>query len=197
RRRWSELLAQIEAARITTIHGLCSEIVRANAAVAEVDPAFEVLEPAQAAILRADAVNLALAEAVKPDALSTEEAALAGDVVARYSEQEIRDALNAAHLLNAAIPPARDLDALREEWEAYALNQFESPYVPLLDLDIPSGDDRLADAARQAVHDLAQFNRRDNSIDERLEALRCLKSIKINVGSKSFWPDIAGAKGDL
>jgi ATP-dependent helicase/nuclease subunit A len=197
RRRWSELLAQIEAARITTIHGLCSEIVRANAAVAGVDPAFEVLDAAQAAILRADAVDLALAEVNQDATLSLEDGAAVVEVIGRYNEQDIRKALKDARLLSVDIPRARDLDTLREEWELQALNLFASPHVPMLDLDIPDGNDKLADIARQAVSDLARFNDRDYKSDERFAALRALLDIKINVGSKNFWPDLAQAKEDL
>jgi ATP-dependent helicase/nuclease subunit A len=196
RRRWSDLLAQIEAARITTIHGLCSEIVRANAAVAEVDPAFEVLDAAQAAILRADAVDLALAEAVQVNALSLEDAAAVGEVIARYSEQEIRDALKDARLLSVEIPRARDLDALREEWEAYALNQCESPYGPLLDLTPPDNDDLIVMQARTAMANLHRFNK-GATVYERMDGLRGLTKINLSGGRVAMWAEKEEAKSDL
>src|SRR5262245_54766351 len=49
RQRWSELLGQMDSARIDTIHGLCATILRANAAEARVDPRFDVLEPTDSA----------------------------------------------------------------------------------------------------------------------------------------------------
>ncbi|MBN1485216.1 MAG: UvrD-helicase domain-containing protein, partial [Chloroflexia bacterium] len=42
--RWLGLYGQLDAARIGTIHSLCSEILRAHPAEARVDPRFEVLE---------------------------------------------------------------------------------------------------------------------------------------------------------
>ncbi|MCA9913193.1 MAG: UvrD-helicase domain-containing protein, partial [Anaerolineae bacterium] len=41
--RWSNLLAEMDSARIDTIHGLCATILRANAPEAGIDPRFEVL----------------------------------------------------------------------------------------------------------------------------------------------------------
>lgn len=196
RRRWSELLAQIEAARITTIHGLCSEIVRANAAIAEVDPAFEVLDETQSAILRSDAVNIALAEVMQHGVLSFDDAALAGDVVARYGEQEIRDALKSAPLLSADIPSVRDVDALREEWETHALNQFASPNVPMLDLNPPDNDDLMAIQAREAIANLLRFNR-GATVDDRIKGLRGLTRISLLGGKADLWPDVKNAKQDL
>ena len=48
---WAHHLAQMDSARIDTIHGLCADILRANAAQAGVDPKFEVLDETEAAIL--------------------------------------------------------------------------------------------------------------------------------------------------
>jgi len=53
--------ANIDAARIGTIHSLCAEILRAHPAEAELDPAFEVLEEGLAFALQAEAVESALA----------------------------------------------------------------------------------------------------------------------------------------
>src|SRR5258707_4174069 len=61
-RRWRDHQAALDSARIGTIHSLCTSILRANAAEAEIDPAFEVLDEIEAAILRGDAVEQALAQ---------------------------------------------------------------------------------------------------------------------------------------
>ena len=58
RRRWSELEAQMDAARIGTIHSLCAEILRAHPAEAGVDPRFNVLDEGLSATLRAQAVEV-------------------------------------------------------------------------------------------------------------------------------------------
>lgn len=61
RRRWSSLEAQMDSARIGTIHSLCAEILRAHPAEAGVDPRFEVLEEGLSAALRAEAAADTLA----------------------------------------------------------------------------------------------------------------------------------------
>jgi len=57
REKWEERLAQIDGARIGTIHSLCAEILRSNPVEAEVDPDFDILDEGLAATLRARAAE--------------------------------------------------------------------------------------------------------------------------------------------
>jgi len=61
RQRWQSLYAELDAARIGTIHSLCSEILRGHPAEAGVDPRFEVLDEGQGNILLRRVVDGALA----------------------------------------------------------------------------------------------------------------------------------------
>ena len=61
---WRGIEAQMDAARISTIHAFCAELLRAHPAEAGVDPGFEVAEEGTAALLRREAVKEALAWAV-------------------------------------------------------------------------------------------------------------------------------------
>jgi ATP-dependent helicase/nuclease subunit A len=61
---WEEVFAGLDSARIGTIHSLCAEILRAHPAEAELDPDFDVLDENQTALLKARAVDAALAWAV-------------------------------------------------------------------------------------------------------------------------------------
>lgn len=54
---WREHQADLDAARITTIHGLCAQILRANPVEARLDPGFVVLDEVQARLLAVDAVE--------------------------------------------------------------------------------------------------------------------------------------------
>jgi len=58
---WNTAFSELDAARIGTIHSLCAQILRAHPAEAGVDPAFEVLDENVAAMLKARAVESALA----------------------------------------------------------------------------------------------------------------------------------------
>ncbi|NDJ76332.1 MAG: UvrD-helicase domain-containing protein, partial [Chloroflexi bacterium] len=64
---WLAHQAALNMARIGTIHALCASILRANPAAARLDPAFEVLDENEAAILLDDAVETALARLVHED----------------------------------------------------------------------------------------------------------------------------------
>ena len=60
RRLWTDRYNQLDAARIGTIHSLCTEILRAHPAEAGVDPRFEVLDEGEAGILLAQAIDQGL-----------------------------------------------------------------------------------------------------------------------------------------
>jgi len=64
RKYWSDLHASMDSARISTIHSLCAEILRANPVEACVDPRFEVIDENLAAALRASILKDTLAELV-------------------------------------------------------------------------------------------------------------------------------------
>ena len=65
RQRWAILDAQMDSARIGTIHSLCAEILRSHPAEAALDPQFRVVEDNQAAALRHAAVQAGVAWAVQ------------------------------------------------------------------------------------------------------------------------------------
>jgi ATP-dependent helicase/nuclease subunit A len=69
RHRWQSLYADLDAARIGTIHSLCSEILRGHPAEAGVDPRFEVLDEGQGNILLRRVVDGALAWAADNEVL--------------------------------------------------------------------------------------------------------------------------------
>ncbi len=58
---WQAALADLDAARIGTIHSLCAEILRAHPAEVGLDPRFEVLEEGIAATCKWQAIDAALA----------------------------------------------------------------------------------------------------------------------------------------
>src|SRR5215813_11556603 len=64
-KRWRDHQAALDSARIGTIHSLCTAILRANAAEVRIDPAFDVLDEADSAILRSEAIEQAVANLVE------------------------------------------------------------------------------------------------------------------------------------
>jgi ATP-dependent helicase/nuclease subunit A len=67
RQGWVELSAQMDAARISTIHSLCAEILRAHPAEAGIDPRFEIIDESLSAALRVQAVEDTLKALVEED----------------------------------------------------------------------------------------------------------------------------------
>jgi len=105
---WARHLAQLDSARIDTIHGLCADLLRANAAHAGVDPMFAVLDENDSAILLDDVVH---------DVLATIEAPLSA-LFAHYDAFKIEEALRQPSLVNAEYAPVpEDADALFRQWE--------------------------------------------------------------------------------
>lgn len=64
RQFWVELNSKMDSARISTIHSLCAEILRAHPVEAVVDPKFEVVEESLTTALRAQVVEDTLATLV-------------------------------------------------------------------------------------------------------------------------------------
>ncbi len=67
RQRWADLSAQMDAARIGTIHSLCTEILRAHPAEAGIDPRFEVLDEGVGKVYQSQAVEDTLKSLVSQD----------------------------------------------------------------------------------------------------------------------------------
>jgi len=62
--RWAQCLAEIESAKIGTIHSLCQTMLRAFPAEAGVDPQFETLDDLERAKLKDEAIEKSLTDAL-------------------------------------------------------------------------------------------------------------------------------------
>ena len=65
--RWQSLFTELDAARIDTIHGFCSQILRSHPVEAEIEPGFEMLDETMMVLLQQQAVEEALDWAAKQD----------------------------------------------------------------------------------------------------------------------------------
>lgn len=63
-RFWRSHEATLDSARISTIHSLCAQILRANAVEAGLDPKFELLDEVETALLLDEAIQQALTELI-------------------------------------------------------------------------------------------------------------------------------------
>ncbi|MCY3914383.1 MAG: UvrD-helicase domain-containing protein [Chloroflexi bacterium] len=132
---WARHLSQLDSARIDTIHGLCADLLRANAAQAGVDPRFEVLDENESAIMLGDIVL---------DALTSIEAPLS-QLFAHYDSFRIDQTLRQLNLINAEYAPAPDdPEALFRKWEREWSDDVFKARGQLLDCEELTGTETLA-----------------------------------------------------
>lgn len=147
--RWARRLASLDSARIDTIHGLCADLLRANAAQAGIDPLFEVLAETDAAILLGDAVDDVLAEIDAPLAKLFEQ----------VDAYRIKNSLQNMALVQADTPPlpadpAQIFDRWQAQWSESTLEARDQllrsrEAAALTELPMLPAADKLANLVRQ------------------------------------------------
>ena len=160
RRRFLELgrredARAAESAWVSTIHGLCSRILRAHALSAGIDPQFRVLDELESERIAADAFDGALEEFMgvngTPDADRVE-------MVAAYTPDRLRDMVRTAY------------GHLRSRGERHP--RLEATLPPR-----PAGEaDRLEDAARAALAELSMAGG-GRSVEKAIEAVEQRKPL--------------------
>ncbi len=195
---WALHLAQMDSARIDTIHGLCADILRANAAQAGVDPKFEVLDETEAAILLDEVVADVLAALEPP----------AARLFAIYDAYRIDETLRRMNLVNGDYPEfALDAEALIQLWTEQWAELIREERRRLLDseqvaavraIDVPPVDDKLANLARDYLDSLRDLDADDMEAAKISELLQSLVSSGKagNKGKGDVWGS-KEAKGDV
>ena len=201
RPRWEKAFAGLDSARIGTIHALCAEILRAHPAEAEVDPDFDVLEETHAALLKARAIEAALAwAATTPDIVPLFQC-LTEHQLRQTLASLVGQRLDAATAFDASTgdPLARWADALA----AWLRQRLENPaWAGSLDdlahLQARQPDDKLEIARREV---LAHWDETRAALETRewnnlFAALLSLRSAISTGGRKDNWAadDLASAR---
>ncbi len=114
RERWRQIAVGLDAARISTIHGLCQEILRTHPAEAGVDPDFQTLEESKTLLLQEESVDEALSWAASQETLA--------QLLSSVEEGDVRRAVkmllgrgSEARTLLQSLPD--EPQALLEAWE--------------------------------------------------------------------------------
>jgi ATP-dependent helicase/nuclease subunit A len=193
---WEEAFADLDASRIGTIHSLCAQILReqpVEAARLGYSPGFDVLEEGRAAVLRARAVEEALAWAAEDDGASRLFGAL-GELGLRTTVATLLEKWLDADVAFERLtddPLNGWADALRD-WLGEQLD--DSRWRGCLDALVSLHADDPADAmevARQVV--LAHAGavddaRQRDDLDAILAALTALRAATALGGRKANWP---------
>ena len=116
RHRWTELESRLDSARISTIHSLCQEVLRAHPVEASLDPQFEVADENQAALLRAEAVRGVLTSAVEDLTFQPLFHLWKASTLESVLNQLVNQRLDADALLQANGDPNRVIRQSLEAW---------------------------------------------------------------------------------
>jgi ATP-dependent helicase/nuclease subunit A len=193
---WEASFADLDAARIGTIHSLCAQILRAHPAEAArlgVMPGFEVLEEGRAAVLRSRAVEEGLAWAADDD-VASHLFRLLGEFGLRTAVSTLLEKrLDAdAAFERMGDDPLRGWGAALESWLS---GHLDGPaWGELLDtlsgLRASDPTDKL-ESARQAViahAEAAGAARRQGDLGTALAELAALRAATALTGRKANWP---------
>ncbi|MBW4436859.1 MAG: UvrD-helicase domain-containing protein [Pleurocapsa minor GSE-CHR-MK-17-07R] len=183
---WRERLNEMDSARISTIHSLCADILKANATEAAVDPEFAVLDEAETILLRYSAVEAALGSLA-------DSTGAPATLFRYYTGEQI-----ASTLVSMLASPYQPLPAdLFSHWQSLwrdALMQAARRILAsgdvrdLFDISLPDNGDMLADRIRMMQHSLTAL-RKAGDLAEIMRRLNEIHGTNVNAGSVKNWPN--------
>lgn len=190
---WQQRYSELDAARISTIHSLCMDLLRAHPAEAGLDPNFTVLDEGQAGLQQRQVLAEAMAYAAENPHLVP--------LFNLLGERGLTDTLASllARRLEAQACFANQPADLLAVWEQTLATHQEQTLTRLLtettwqecvtcltENAASNPADKLEEQRRLALQALAQAT---GSLDARLAALADLDRINLNGGSAKNWPD--------
>lgn len=195
RHLWQERLAALDSARISTIHSLCGELLRTHPASAGLDPRFTVLDEGDALLLKAKAVEWALAEAARQETM-TPLFALWGDTALTNLLLVLLSQADKTQQALAALPaePAILLAQWRthlEQTQTQLIDQLltQSDWQQNLTFlrreQASRADDKLEEMRRMT---LTAIDGRGTTLGQQRLALSMLGEIKLTGGAAKNWP---------
>ncbi|QPC81768.1 UvrD-helicase domain-containing protein [Phototrophicus methaneseepsis] len=198
--RWQDLLAQMDSARIGTIHSLCGDILRANAALIGLDPGFEVMDEVTSAVLLDNIIADVLNDVAHhdPDGLLR--------LFTEYDERAIRAVLRDSDLLAQDLrafdtQPAHLFQTWQAQW-ARSCDDLRLQALRLIDQYAyePAGDDTLSKAWQVVADTYAVLANPDCGAQVIYDVIGdCCNNMKLpGVPSKKVWGESAASvKEDL
>ncbi len=197
---WSRIASELDAARISTIHGLCQEILRSHPVEARIDPDFQVLEEGRMVLWQHEALEEAMTWAATQAHLAP--------LFSEVEERAVREAL--ANLLKQGVKVKTLLEQLPDDpgrllrqWEVQ-IRQFQRETLAEL-TSIPAWreavarireapvaqvrrDDKLAEKLQIVLQALALLEQSDDEQAFR-QGVALLRSVSgRNVGAQANWP---------
>jgi ATP-dependent helicase/nuclease subunit A len=128
---WRTMLRSLDSARVSTIHSFASGLIRDHAIELGIDPAFTVLDPAEAAVLKSAAVDDALRQRLAPRDGAADE-----DLIATAAEFDLGGLRDRVKLLaaEAATPAFKQWlrarpDDLVKAWRKFYVEKVSPRYA--------------------------------------------------------------------
>lgn len=199
--RWEAHRREIENARIGTIHGFCTGMLREFPAESGVDPHFVVIDEGESLILLDRTVRETLRLLVESDDDAAVElvdefgfrraaqmiAALFQDADGAIKVGRLLNESNAEHLAN-------EIRRLGTELREAALDRLTrdpawAKEIRFLFAHKALSADDKKEKARQTVLDLAEEFEAAGSVDKRVGALRAIGEVSLSGGSAKNWAD--------
>jgi len=177
RARWSQCLAEIDSARIGTIHSLCESILKAFPVDAKIDPQFEVLSDLMQAELLSDCIEQSFRDIVEHD---SDEQSLLFEFPLEEIKRLLTRALKSSLQLEEAIArfPMEDAGLLSAHIEKYILQARKMCLVDLL---------RQIEW-HEAVSFLNDNALPDNKLESfRLAAIECAQTVEDGSDVDACW----------
>ena len=184
-----DLLAELEAAQISTIHALASRICQENSEIAQIPANFQILEDARGNIWLQKGIEAALANL--PDRCFT-------DIPYSLMKESLNYLLSDPYTANRALQQGiRDWNELIIEARKEALKNLIKSKIwqksrNILLKNIGNSDDKL-EVIRQDV--VAAIEVLEEGCER--DSIAVIEKIKLNVGSKKNWQDIQIVKNAL
>jgi ATP-dependent helicase/nuclease subunit A len=196
---WQRLMRSMDAARISTIHSFCTQILRTYAVEAGLDPQFDVLDAAAAELLKLETVD----DRLRALLTAGDESAL--ELAATRGLERLRSDVAGLAGPRSAPAIARWRDATPGDLVAAWRTFFDEEAAPLALRAILDGDE-VGALRRMLDHSLVATPRMKTRINEllatldgkadagTLEALRGLAMVQ-GVCAKKDWVDAADYEG--
>ncbi len=210
RERWRDLAAQLDSARIGTIHSLCQEILRSHPVEARVDPDFRVLDEQEMVFLQEEAMADALLWAAEQGDL----AELFEWVEERRVYEALRALLTRGHEAWMLLQQHPDrAEAWVQRWDAWLLERqwarlqgimaqeaWRAAAQVVREAQPWDASDKLAQQVAIAREALDALDRAEGS-DAFRPWIQALQGLDLRGGRKNAWPggaaQVSHVKGAL
>lgn len=184
-----DILAELEAAQISTIHALAARICQENSEIASIPANFRVLEDARGNIWLQEAIEAALANL--PSQYFT-------DIPYSLMKESINHLLSDPHTADKALRQGIQdwqeliIEARKEALTELIISDRWQKSRDILLKNIGNSDDKLEAIRQDVVTAMAELEAGYNR-----NSIAVIEKIKLNVGSQKNWQDIKIVKNAL